>query len=210
MNQPLERIEIDFRFSDIPLDQLMCVAQKRNRKRGVLRLIALITWPVLVFGFLGLLRFIDGDATNSKKIIGIAFVAGTGATLLSLLLLNRPSYLRMLQAMKDAPSRIAGTRAVLDPKGLTFLGTGSRNFLSWRSVTDVIVAHDTTLIMPSSAEFYAIPHIGLPSSLSPEAFAVQIEAWRKAAAKNPWPDPPPFSSTVLQSLPTRKDPPSFF
>ena len=70
---------------------------------------------------------------------------------------------------------------VLEGKGLTMRGPGHEVFQSWGTVQDVITDRDVTLIMPSSVEFYPVPHASLPAGVSAGELSRRISVWRKAA-----------------------------
>lgn len=211
MTDAPRRIEVDYRHSDIPLESLIQHLQKLN-SRGPLwhRVVKLVCWIGLVVALFALFQLVSSRRAAGPELVIVDFAAGVVVTLLTLVMLNQPTYRRTIAAIKDAPSRRQGIRIVLDDSGMTLIGTGLRIFQSWKTVVNVDVVDQTTLIMPSMGEFYAVPHFGLPADVTPEILSNRIDAWRKAAERTPWPDQPPFSSTVMESLPTPKVPPSFF
>ena len=193
------QIEVDFRYSDLPLEQLIQHVWKLNRDRRHVA-VKIAFWIALTAAVVAAVLLIKARRSTGPELVAIDFAVGMLATLLALWFQTTPTSRKMISAMQNSPSRSSGTRTVLDEKGITVLGAGSRISHSWRSIVEVVVAHETTLIMASRCEFFPIPHHALPTEVTPALLAASIDAWRGAAERNPWPDPPPFSSTVLVSL----------
>lgn len=177
-----DSIEVRFRYADLPLRKLFNKVQLMNRGSKALSiLLAVIMWIAVLIAVLGLLSLRDEYRMEGVEATLFGFSLGVLITLLVLILLNKPRYRRMIDAICQSPSRKDGLRMVLDRQGLRVFGTGHQVFQSWSSVEKVVSVQDVTLIMPSRCEFYPLPHNCLPAGLNPDELARRIVAWRAAA-----------------------------
>lgn len=186
MTGAVEPIEVEFEFADVPLRQLMREVQSFHRpNRAVQILVSVAAWLVLVLGFLGLLQLWDGYQAKGPEFAIIGFAAGMVATVVVLLLLTRATVRSHIAALLSAQSRQGRVRVVLDANGLEYRSQGLNLRQSWDNIQEVVVVGDVTLVMPSHAEFYPIPHAGLPAGMSPDGLFERIASWRKEQDAKP-------------------------
>ncbi len=175
-----DRIEVEFLFDDIPLHRLLKRVQSFHQpNRALLILVSAVGWLILVFGFVGLFQLGNGYQPKGPEFVLIGFASGMVVTILVLTLLNRTMLKSNLAAIRAARSRQGLVRIVLDADGLAYRCRGLSVIQSWENVEDVLVDQNVTLIMPSRAEFYPVPHANLPPGVTPEILLGRIAVWRK-------------------------------
>jgi hypothetical protein len=186
MTGAVEPIEVEFDFADVPLRQLMRRVQSFHRpNRAVQILVSASAWLVLTLGFLGLFRLGDGYEAKGPEFAVIGFAAGMVATVLVLMLLTRATVGSHIAALLSAQSRQGRVRVVLDANGLEYRSQGLSTRQSWDNIQEVVVVGDFAMVMPSHAEFYPIPHAGLPAGMSPDGLLDRIASWRKERDARP-------------------------
>lgn len=177
-----DRIEVEFSFENLPLRRLLQRVQSFHRPNRALQiLVSVAWWLVLTIGFVGLLQIGKGYPVEGPEFLVIGFSAGMVVTVLVLILMNRMVVKSSVAAIRAARSRQGRVRIVLSADGLAYHGAGLSSLQSWANVDEVVVVRDVTLIMPSRAEFYPLPHANLPTGITPERLLRRIGEWRKAA-----------------------------
>lgn len=186
MTAAVQSIEVAFDFADVPLRQLMRKVQSFHRpNRAVQILVSAVGWLVLTLGFLGLFQLGNGHPPVGPEYALIGFAAGMVATVLVLMVLTRAVVRSHIAALMSARSRQGLVRVVLDADGMDYQSPGLSTHQSWDNIQEVVVVGDFTMVMPSLAEFYPIPHAGLPAGTSPEALLERIASWRKERDARP-------------------------
>ena len=181
-----EPIEVEFDFADVPLRQLMRKVQTFHRPNlAVQILVSAAAWLVLTLGFLGLFQLGNGYQAMGPEFAIIGFAAGMVATVVVLLLLTRATVRSHIAAILSAQSRQGRVRVVLDANGLEYRSQGLYLRQSWDTIQEVVVVGDVTMVMPSHAEFYPVPHAGLPAGMSPDGLLERIASWRKEQDAKP-------------------------
>jgi hypothetical protein len=180
VNAAEDRVEVEFTFDDIPLRRLIERVQSFHRpNRAWQILVAVAGWLVLTFGLVGLFQLGNGYQPEGPEFVLIGFASGMLATILVLTVLNRLMLQSSLAAIRAARSRQGLVRIVLDADGVAYRSRGMSLVQSWENVEDVLVVQDVTLILPSRAEFYPVPHANLPTGVTPESLLGRIAVWRK-------------------------------
>ncbi|MFN5998853.1 MAG: hypothetical protein ACK47C_01765 [Paracoccaceae bacterium] len=182
MSASEDRIEVEFAFADLPLRRLMLRVHSFHRpNRAAQNVVSVAAWLVLFFGFLGLLQLGNGYPAEGPEFAMIGLAVGMVATVLVLSLMNRVFVNSTLSALTTARSRRGPIRTVLDADGVGYHGYGLSVHQSWANIEEVVESQDVTMIMPSRAEFYPVPHANLPAGITPEILLGRIAAWRKTA-----------------------------
>lgn len=179
-------IEVEFDFADLPLRQLMRKVQSFHRPNRAVQIgVSVAGWLVLTLGFLGLFQLGNGHPAKGPEYAIIGFAAGMVATVLVLMLLTRAVVSSHIAALLSAQSRHGRVKVVLDAEGMEYRSPGLSTRQSWENIQEVVVVGDVTMVMPSHAEFYPIPHAGLPAGTSPEGLLQCIASWRKEQGARP-------------------------
>lgn len=183
MNPSEDQIEVKFAYAELPLKKLFGKVQLLNGpNRLVSVLVAVIWWIVLLVLIVGIFQLAGGYPMDGLEFVVFGFSLGVLSTVVVLALLHQPRVNRTLAALTTSRSRRDGLTMTLDGTGVTLQGTGHNVFQSWRTVEDVLVIQNVTLIMPSRAEFYPVPHEYLPPGIDAEDLARRIAGWRAASA----------------------------